>query len=453
MPLDFLFVGAQPMPGYECQQDMGGSVFYRLWKMRAPDGSTRMWKAIDLVVGNAAVETRNLEMLVKIRHPHLNTLTNYYTLAELKTLIIETDVPVKSLRERLNECKSLGLPGIPAPELLGFLNQAAEGLDFLNAPRHQFQGKQVAIYHRDLRPESLLLFREDGKTVCKVSDFGLAKPVTEQTAQHSQGLLHFDYDPPEFYEGVTAPTSDQYALAINYYELRCGTLPFQGTMLEQLSARLSDSPNLSGIDSAERHVVKKALSKEPGERFSGCKEFVARVAAAVEQGESEDPSRPVSPTPVPRSARPGGDYGVPPTPVGAGRGPGSGVGKLQVGGAFASSGASSGAGGAAVAESPVPGVTIRRPPVRPPSVKELEAETGENLQGIVRGAANRPASNPREFRPQVDSEIVPAPERAAAPPQFQFEEKKVPLVWVVLILLAVFSAIAVVAREFVMGRG
>ncbi|HVJ80079.1 MAG TPA: protein kinase, partial [Planctomycetia bacterium] len=261
MPLDFLSPGAQPLPGYECQKDMGGSVYYRLWRMKAPDGTQKMWKAIDLVVGNATVETRNLELLVKLRHPHLNTLTHYHSLPEFKCLIIETDVPHKSLRERLSECKALGLPGVPAAELTAFIQQAADGLDFLNAPRHQFQSQMVAIYHRDLRPESLLLFREEGKLVCKVSDFGLAKPVSEQVAQHSQGLVHFDYDPPEFYEGTTSPTSDQYALSINYYELRCGRLPFQGTMLEQLSARLSDKPDLSGVDEREREVLRRALAK------------------------------------------------------------------------------------------------------------------------------------------------------------------------------------------------
>ena len=121
----------------------------------------------------------------------------------------------------------------------------------------------VAVYHRALRPACLHIFREGARQVCKVSDFGIAKPVTDEVAQHSQGLQHYDYDPPEFFEGQTTPTSDQYSLAIVYYELRTGELPFQGTMLEQLQARLDDRPNLDLLPEAERKIIAKALTRAP----------------------------------------------------------------------------------------------------------------------------------------------------------------------------------------------
>lgn len=278
-------VGDEPIPGYKLIEELpGGSAFYKMWKVRSPTGEYKLWKVIDMVVGNAAVETRTLSLLVQLRHPYLNTLTNFWQIDDGKTLIVESDVPSMSLRQRLEQCQRQGQTGIPVDDLQTFFEQAAEGLDFLNSPRHQFQGQQVAIYHRSLRPESLLLFTGGPQPVCKVSDFGLSKPVTEANAAHTQSLTHYDYDPPEFFEGQTAPTSDQYSLAINYYELRTGALPFTGTVLEQLQARMMNSPNLQQLNEPERGVIHKALSYKPDERFENCKAFIKELKSSLARG-------------------------------------------------------------------------------------------------------------------------------------------------------------------------
>lgn len=269
--------GDEPVPGYRLLEEIEGTAFYKLWRVHTPDGCDRCWKIIDLVVGNAAIETRTLGLLVRLRHPYLNTLTNFWNLDDGKTLIIESELPVQSLRDLAQTRQREGLTGITREELLPYYEQAAEGLDFLNKPQHDYNGRQVAIYHRALRPDCLLLFEEGAGLVCKVSDFGLSKPVTDEVAQHSQGLLHYDYDPPEFFEGQTTPTSDQYSLAVNYYELRTGHRPFTGTMLEQLQARLNDRPDLSYLPEPERGILRKALSRDPSRRFENSRDFVRHL--------------------------------------------------------------------------------------------------------------------------------------------------------------------------------
>ncbi|MGL4461863.1 MAG: hypothetical protein ACRC1K_06880, partial [Planctomycetia bacterium] len=101
-------VGDEPIAGYKLLEDIGGTAFYRLWKVATPEGAIRLWKEIDLVVGNAAVETRMLQLLVHIRHPYLNTLTNFWNIDNGETLIIETELPSSSLRQRLTEIKRVG---------------------------------------------------------------------------------------------------------------------------------------------------------------------------------------------------------------------------------------------------------------------------------------------------------------------------------------------------------
>lgn len=89
--------------------------------------------------------------------------------------------------------------------------------------------------------------------------------------------MHYDYDPPEFFEGQNTSTSDQYALAINYYELRTGELPFKGSMLQQLQARLNDKPELDQLEEPERSIVRKALSRDPRGRFENCLAFARQI--------------------------------------------------------------------------------------------------------------------------------------------------------------------------------
>jgi serine/threonine protein kinase len=274
-------VGDEPVPGYRLLEELEGTAFFKVWRVSTPEGHQRWWKVIDLVVGNAAVETRTLGLLVRLRHPFINTLTNFWNLDDGKTLIIETDVPKVSLREVLLQKQRGGEQGLSFEETLTYISSAAEGLDFLNRPQHEYNGQMVAIHHRALRPESLLLFEDADQTVCRVSDFGLSKPVTDEVAAHSQGLMHYDYDPPEFFEGQTSPTSDQFSLGIVYYELRTGKMPFRGTMLEQLQARLNDKPDLSALPEPERSIIRKALARDPHARFRSSADFVRHLRDGI----------------------------------------------------------------------------------------------------------------------------------------------------------------------------
>lgn len=399
--------GDEPVPGYKLLDNIGGSAFYRMWKVKTPDGSTKLWKEIDLVVGNAAIETRTLSLLVQLRHPNLNTLTNFWQLNDGKTLIIETDEPIESLKERIDEAKKSGNP-IPLEDALTFVSQAAEGLDFLNKPQHDFQGSTVAIYHRALRPECLLLFKEGGKTVCKVSDFGLAKPVTEETAGHSQGLLHYDYDPPEFFEGQTSPTSDQYALAINYYEMRTGSLPFSGTMLEQLQARLNDAPDLDRVAEPEANVLRKALSRDPEKRFDTCSEFAGMLVKTAKGGLVSPSDRP---TPSPATARAASTV------------------KPAVRRPDPKPAAPSGQHSAPTKE--IPGVVYHRRQEEDPAAAAAAAQAAEQQR---RAAKDQRANDVMaKLRPQSNA---PAHSRSASTFADKYSDGKIPVYWVVMIILA-----------------
>ena len=465
MPLDYLVAGAAPVPGYELLQPLGGTAFSSAWSVRAPDGTTRMWKIIDLAVANTALETRNLELLVRLKHPSLNPLVNYHTLAERRSLILETAAPLKSLRDRLKECKYYSPPALPVHELVPWMTSVAEGLDFLNAPQHEFQGKKAAIYHRELKPENMLLFREGNAVVCKVGDFGLAKPVSDHSAQHSQGLQNYDYDPPEFYEGSSSASCDQYSLAIACYELRTGSLPFSGSMLEQLSSRLNDTPNLSALESdAEQETIRRALRKHPAQRYGSCSEFVAAWTSAMLEAEAtKNAPTQESPSVRMRRAQPRGANGAlasmpaaMPSAVAPTLRATPKLNRFDL------------PAPVLLAPSNGPGSAMKRLPAKPkpigvddnltPSQEEFfigpsipTSMGGENgVSQIIKRAKEAQAQAEAENAPQEGGLTRSRRNEGMAKPIAELvEEPQVPMAWVYIISMVVLGAIAIVAKELV----
>lgn len=276
------------VPGYQVLEELSSAATVCFLKVQGPDKKFKLWKCYDLRNGGQAVETKHLGLLKKLHHSYLNAVTNFFHLEDQEVLVVESDLPSMTLRDRLDECKGTTGMGIPPDELLQYMEQAAEVVDFLTTPQHDFQGKKIAVFHRSLRPDCLHLFDDRARRVCKVSDFGLAKPVTEldESVRHSLGLTNYEYSPPEFDEGHTTATSDQYSLAVCYYELRTGELPFRGSMLQRLQAQLAGTPTLDLVPEDEQLVIQKALARDPKQRYPNCKEFIKGLRSVLPKGQS-----------------------------------------------------------------------------------------------------------------------------------------------------------------------
>jgi serine/threonine protein kinase len=282
------------VPGYEVLEELSAATTVCLLKVQGPDKKFKLWKCYDLRNGAQAVEMKHLGLLKRLHHSYLNAVTNFFHLEDQEVLVVESDLPSLTLKDRLEECKASSGNGIPTEELLQYMEQAADVIDFLTTPQHDFQGKKIAIFHRSLRPDSLHIFDLGARRVCKVADFGLAKPVTEidESVRHSLGLTNYEYSPPEYDEGTTSATSDQYSLAVIYYEMRTGALPFQGSMLARLQAQLAGTPTLDLVSEAEGEIITKALSRDPKARYATCKEFVKALKALLSKGSGLSPALP-----------------------------------------------------------------------------------------------------------------------------------------------------------------
>ncbi len=294
-----LVEGLAIVPGYRLVQFLGKGGFGEVWKATGPGRVPVALKVIELKGSKAGErEFRSLDLLRDLRHPNLLPLQGYWILDD-KGQVIEDDRPAntlviamllggKSLRNRMDECLKAGVAGIPPGELIPYLRDAAKGIDYLNSPRHQLGDNIVSIQHRDIKPENLLIVG-DG---VMLADFGIAR-VMEQ----SHSSLHTEtaamtiwYAAPELFDMKSTIWTDQYALAISYFELRTGRLPFPEncSMTAAMMVHMKSGHAFDGITDGEVHVLRRATSPVPEQRYPTCNELVAELEAALRAGGAYD---------------------------------------------------------------------------------------------------------------------------------------------------------------------
>ncbi|QDU62494.1 Tubulin-like protein [Planctomycetes bacterium Pan216] len=291
---------SEPIPGYRLIERLGRGGFGEVWKAEAPGG---LYKAVKFCYGTvgggrdnqAAQELKALARVREVRHPFILSMERFDVIEN--QLVIVTELADRNLEDRMRECQRQGLQGIPRRELLKYLREAAEALDLMSV-EHDLQ-------HLDIKPQNLFLV---GQHV-KVADFGLVKDLEGFQTKVTGGVTPV-YAAPETFDGWLSRTSDQYSLAIVYQEMLCGERPFDGRSVRQLMMQhLMNAPNLSTLPPADQSIVGRALSKDAGERYPTCSEFIeALIDNAVDEGTPTVMPRPRPPLDL--VERPGLDAGL-----------------------------------------------------------------------------------------------------------------------------------------------
>ena len=146
---------------------------------------------------------REAETIARLTHPSIVRILDYDVQEGVPFLIMDY-APGGSLRRRYPKGNQ-----VPLPQLMTVVKQVATALQY--AHDHK-------VIHRDVKPENLLLGRQEEVLL---SDFGLATLAqsTSQLSRNEQSTAGtIAYMAPEQIEGHPRAASDQYALAVVVYE-------------------------------------------------------------------------------------------------------------------------------------------------------------------------------------------------------------------------------------------
>jgi len=154
----------------------------------------------------------------------------------------------------------------------------------------------LGIVHRDLKPDNIMLSkRKDGGETVKVVDFGIAKAVGGDQAGQKVTKTGLVVGTPEFMspEQLSGDTldgrSDLYSLALVFYRMLIGKLPFEATSVQEtMIKRLTDEPTTLAearpdlsFPGGLQPVLDTALARTPMERYQSVAKFAADVAAVT----------------------------------------------------------------------------------------------------------------------------------------------------------------------------
>ncbi|MCO5167020.1 MAG: serine/threonine protein kinase [Planctomycetes bacterium] len=149
------------------------------------------------------------------------------------------------------------------------------------------------VIHRDLKPDNVLVRRDDGRPV--VTDFGLAREVDGAALTRTGALVGTPtYMAPEQVRGEPAtPATDVHALGVLLHEAITGRPPFERGELAALLVAIADEAPVApgrlaaGVDPALDAAVLAALRKTASARPSA-----GALAAALEDvAEGRGPTR------------------------------------------------------------------------------------------------------------------------------------------------------------------
>ncbi len=260
--------GDRPIEGYTIQRAVGkggfGEVYYAV-----SDGGREV--AIKYLRDNPQIELRGVSNCINLKSPHLVSIFDVKKTIDGEYAIIMEYCSGPSLRDLL-----VAEPNGFGPQKAAFfLREIAKGLSYLH---------DRGIVHRDLKPGNI--FYDDGYVM--IGDYGLSKFISVsrhsgQTA--SVGTVH--YMAPEIGSGNYSKGVDIYALGVMLYEMLLGKVPFEGSsMAEVLMKHLTAQPELDELPEPFGHVIRKALEKDPKDRYQSSDEMVDELLEVATVRES-----------------------------------------------------------------------------------------------------------------------------------------------------------------------
>ncbi len=230
-----------------------------------------------------------------VQHPNVVTVYDEGRDGEDSFMVMEY-VQGKTLRDVVRERGPL-----PAHEAARIVSQVAAALDAAH---------EAGVIHCDVKPANVILTDQG---IAKLADFGIARAARGPREHELIGTAR--YIAPERVAGEP-PTerSDIFSLGLVAYELLAGQPAYGDMETEELlrerldgpapSLKTSDrsvggssAPRSSVSDGVDR-VVRRALARDPQDRYSSAGAFARQLLVATEHGDATGVIAPPPPRPL-----------------------------------------------------------------------------------------------------------------------------------------------------------
>ena len=210
--------------------------------------------------------------VARISHPNV---VNIYDIGQTENYhyLVMENIIGQNLKDIIEAREKL-----PIIEALDISSQIAAALNVAH---------ESDIVHCDIKPHNIILTPENQ---VKVTDFGIARAVsstvTLDMTDSVVGSAHY-FSPEQAKGGEITPLTDIYSLGVVLFEMLTGTVPFKGETAVSVALKhikepvpdLSDYNN--SIPEEVNQLIKKALAKDPDDRFSSALEMREELLQAM----------------------------------------------------------------------------------------------------------------------------------------------------------------------------
>jgi eukaryotic-like serine/threonine-protein kinase len=254
---------------YKLTGSLGRGGFGNVYKAKTHDGRIYALKILNpLLINNPDIVRLFLNeaaILSKLDHKNICKFIEYFTHGPEYVIVMEyiDGVDLKELMQMH--------PG----NLILFDQAKVIASECLCAFQYAYE---MGILHRDIKPSNILIDR-NGRTL--LMDFGTAVEFTEKIAYESGRNISASYCAPERFKKPDRydVRSEIYSLAMVFYELFTGRLPFSSDNIPEITAwHLNEIPlpadtHNPSLSSGITGAIKTALEKAPEKRFIDFVEF------------------------------------------------------------------------------------------------------------------------------------------------------------------------------------